>query len=480
MSNMMTIKKNQYMKFKTLILGMLLLGFSSCNKWLDVDLINQVDENKLFAKEQGFNDALAGVYSQLSEQSLYGRKLSFEMLDVFAQYYNYNSISEDYKKMRDYDYKDQVVRNQVDGVWSGLYANISSLNNIIRWEQKKGDVMRPDVRKQVLGETLALRAYLHFDLLRMFCEDVKFNHNAKGIAYNKQFGVSLPPMYTAAECYQLVLTDLKDAYANLDLVDPINLVVPYTLVDKNQTDKHVARMNKYAVKALMARVYLTLGDKVNALKCAKEVIESNKFRLLDYKTSIDVDDTEKDILFSDEHIFSLRNKSIPDWSQALHFDVKSDKGTTGAKLTLGDIGAMYGYNNDDARYQFWTDINKMTKYTRGNAKVYYPKIPMIKLSEMYLIAAESLYDTDLDGCLTYLNALRKSRIRNAADWFYITRDILFEEIIREYPGEGQLFYAYKRLNKGIKNNSGIGDIPAAKAIFVFPIPDKEIEMGNRN
>ncbi|WP_316815620.1 RagB/SusD family nutrient uptake outer membrane protein [Pedobacter nyackensis] len=477
---MMTIKKYQYMKFKIIILGIALLGFSSCNKWLDVDLINQVDENKLFAKEQGFNDALAGVYNQLSGQNLYGERLSFEFMDVLAQYYNYNSIAEEYKRTRDYNYKDATVRSQIDGIWSGLYSGISGVNNILKWEQKNGDVMRPNVRKQVLGESMALRAYLHFDLLRMFCEDIKFNHNAKGIAYNKQFGVSLPPMYTAAECYQLVLQDLKDAYTNLDQVDPINEVIPYTLPNKNQADKDVARMNKYAVKALMARVYLTLGDKANALKCAKEVIESKKFRLLDYETGIDVEEAKKDILFSDEHIFSLRNKDIPDWSKALHFEVRTNTGTASAKLLFSDAYQIYGSNADDARYEHWSDVEMTKYYSRGDVKAFFPKIPMIKLSEMYLIAAECLYDTDLNGCLTYINTLRKSRIRNAADWFYITRDNIFEEMMREYAGEGQLFYAYKRLNRGIKNNSGTMNIEPSNSIFVFPIPDKEIETGHRN
>lgn len=467
------------MKFKVIILGIALLGFSSCNKWLDVDLVNQVDENKLFAKEQGFKDALAGVYNQLSGQSLYGRRLSFEFMDVLAQYYDYNGTAEEYKKVRDYNYKDVGVRTQIDDIWAGIYSNISAVNNILKWEQKNGSVMHPDVRKQVLGEALALRAYLHFDLLRMFCEDIKFNHNAKGIAYNKQFGVSLPPMYTAAECYQLVLQDLTEAFVNLDQVDPINYVVPYTLVNKNQADKDVARMNKYAVKALMARVYLTLGDKVNALKCAREVIDAKKFRLLDYATSIDVEEAKKDILFSDEHIFSLRNKNIPEWSKSLHFDVSNQSGTAPTKLPLANVYELYGSNADDARYEHWSD-NRMTKYTRGNATGYFPKIPMIKLSEMYLIAAESSYDTDLNACLTYINTLRKSRIRNVGDWFYITRDNLFEEITREYFGEGQLFFAYKRLNRAIKNNSGISNIEPSNSIFVFPIPDKEIETGHRN
>ncbi|MCW3466138.1 RagB/SusD family nutrient uptake outer membrane protein [Chitinophaga nivalis] len=467
------------MKSRLLILSMLMLLFSSCKKWLDVDLINQVDENKLFAKEQGFVDALAGAYNQMAEPNLYGQKLSYELLDVLAQYYSYNSMAESYKPYRDYNYKDATLRKQIDGIWSDMYSTIASVNNIIRWEQKNGVVMRPNIRKQVLGEALALRAYLHFDLMRMFCADIKFNHQATGIPYNKQFGVALPPVYTLAECYQLVLGDLEAAWTNLNEADPINATTPYLSQDKNMADRDVARMNKYAIRALMARVYLTKGDKENATRYAKEVIAANKFRLLDFKTGIDVDESKKDIRFSDEHIFSLRNKNIPEQSNAVHFEVKTETSTTAAKLPFGDAPGIYNANSDDTRYQLWFDLGKFTKYTRGNVKVFTPKIPLIKLAEMYLILTEALYDTDRNQSLQYLNTLRRSRIRNVSDWFFLTRDNILDEMIREYPGEGQLFFAYKRLNKAIRNTSGTGDIPPSNSLFVFPIPDKETETGHR-
>ncbi|MNY18975.1 hypothetical protein D3C86_1523850 [compost metagenome] len=52
---------------------------------------------------------------------------------------------------------------------------------------------------------------------------------------------------------------------------------------------------------------------------------------------------------------------------------------------------------------------------------------------------------------------------------------------REFVGEGQLWYAYKRLNLGLQTSSGtVGVIPPSDKVFVFPIPLKEIETGNRN
>lgn len=473
-------------KIKCLIICMTVGLFSSCNKWLDVDLINQVDENKLFRKEQGFKDALAGVYSKLSSAGLYGRTLSYEMLDVMAQYYGYGNMDESYTFYRDFNYKNAAVKLKIASVWSDMYANISAVNNILLWEQKNGQVMSEESRKQIKGEALALRAYMHFDLYRLFSEDMKFNPAARGIPYNKEFGVSLPPMYTAGQVVQLVINDLLEAETYLNEVDPIKNQVPYQLISldkdvRGQADKYVARMNLYAVKALLARVYMTQGDKVNAVKKAQEVIDSGKFRLLDFRHSVDVEELKRDIRLSDEHIFSLRNKDIPEWSKAIHYETSTETSSSPPKLELAEGSALYDSNPDDVRYQFWLDLMRLKKFTENtDDKSFFPKMPLIKLSEMYLILIECYLDTDRDKALSLLNTYRKSRIRNAPDWFSIDRTILLNEYKKDFLGEGQYWFTLKRLNKNISNNSGNNDIPASKLIYVLPIPDKEIESGFRN
>ena len=45
----------------------LLFIFSSCTNWLDVQLDNKVDDSKLFSSAEGFKEALAGVYSNMSK-----------------------------------------------------------------------------------------------------------------------------------------------------------------------------------------------------------------------------------------------------------------------------------------------------------------------------------------------------------------------------------------------------------------------------
>ena len=316
------------MKTRLFIMVCLLFSLTSCNKWLDVELENKVDEDKLFSTAEGFQEALAGVYSQMAGKSMYGQALTMEYVDLMGQYYSYNSVGTAYTYFKDFDYTNSGVKSTIASFWNNLYNCIASANNILNWADKNKSVLGETNRNQVRGEALALRAFLHFDLYRLFCPDVKLSPRAEGIPYNKEFGVALPPMYTVEEFVQLVINDLKEAETLL-VGDPIVSTVPYTLGTKSDADKYVARMNLYSVKAMLARAYQAKGDNVKAVAYAKEVIESGKFRLLEF-ASVDQTEALSDVLFSDEHIFSLRNKELKDYSEKLHRD-ESKNGVTSFK-----------------------------------------------------------------------------------------------------------------------------------------------------
>lgn len=469
------------MKIKILILISCAFLFTACNKWLDVDLADKVTEEKIFSTPQGYQEALAGVYSAMAGPGLYGKKLSMEDIDILAQYYNYDGVSATYEKWKTYDYLDAGSESRLLSIWRSMYAGISGANNIIKWASKDEGVLLPQDRDQFLGEAYALRAYLHFDLIRMFCPDVKLSPQTEGIPYNLEFGVSLPPIYTVEENVQLVIDDLMEADRLLSN-DPINSVKPYELLSKNDADKYVARMNRYGVKAMLARVSLARGDKASAIKYAEEVVESGRFKLLDF-ASADKSDKEIDMLFSDEHIFSLRNKGLSEYSIALHYPEITDQSTRFAFLPFIGMSPVYEGNNDDIRYIKWfsTANGNFIKFNIGNKDKFFPKMPMIKLSEMYLILAECYLGKDDLQAQSYINTLRSHRIRNNSPWSYLTQDYLMQEMKREFVGEGQLWYAYKRLNLGIQTSSGtVGVIAPSNAVFVFPMPPKEIETGNRN
>ena len=465
------------MKTRLFIMVCLLFSLTSCNKWLDVELENKVDEDKLFSTAEGFQEALAGVYSQMAGKSMYGQALTMEYVDLMGQYYSYNSVGTAYTYFKDFNYTNSGVKSTIASFWKNLYNCIASANNILNWADKNKGVLGESNRNQVRGEALALRAFLHFDLYRLFCPDVKLSPRAEGIPYNKEFGVSLPPMYTVEEIVQLVINDLKEAETLL-ANDPIVSIVPYTLSSKSDADKYVARMNLYGVKAMLARVYQAKGDNVKAVAYAKEVIESGKFRLLEF-ASVDQTEALTDVLFSDEHIFSLRNKELKDYSEKLHRDESKNGVTSFKPLPFGGYYNWYEGNNDDVRYSKWFNLGDFMKYYMDNADAFFRKMPMIKLSEMYLIVAECSFDMDSEVSLEYLNVLRDHRIRNHVHLQYLSKESIQDEMRREYLGEGQMWYVMKRNNLKIETGASSGDIEPSDVVYVFPMPDAELEDGHR-
>ena len=477
-------------KYTLIILSSLLLAFTSCNNWLDVELDNKIEDTKLFTSASGFKEALAGVYSELSKSPLYGQRLSMEYMDILAGFYSYNAIRSTYEDWKDYDYESSASASVISGIWNGMYSNIAQVNCILYWADENASMLSEADRNQIRGEALGLRAYLHFDLYRMFSPDVKRQPKAEGIPYNKEFGVSIPPMYTAEECVQLVINDLLEAEQCLQN-DPIEGVVPYeirTVTDqgeiidaaaKNEADQYVARINLYAVKAMLARAYQARGEYDKAIEKAQEVIDCGKFRLLDF-TSIDQTESSVDLLFSDEHVFSLRNQDIDSYSKDLHRDIVSGSGTQGTALPFSDTYSMYQGNNDDVRYSKWFDMNDFLKFIPDSANIYPQKMPMIKLSEMYLLIAECSFDTDKDKALECINTLRDHRVRSNTHWQYLEKENIFDEMRREYVGEGQMWYAYKRNHHALPGNNIVSEIEPSDDIFVFPLPDAEIENGHRN
>ena len=106
--------------------------------------------------------------------------------------------------------------------------------------------------------------------------------------------------------------------------------------------------------------------------------------------------------------------------------------------------------------------------------------PMIRISEMYYYVCEYLMNSDLNGAKTELQKLRNAR--NAKEALIANSPAELEDVIvndarREFMCEGQLFYFYKRLGRKVVDESG--NYTMTEKDFVLPLPDVELEFGNR-
>ena len=495
-------------KIKILGLAVLLFAMTACEDWLDVDASNQVDRNELFNSELGYAEALTGVYAKMCDGSLYGRELTFNIVDMLAGYYNIQMFSHiawyqyDYAKNPEDEYTQNYCKPYIEKMWNGLYAQIANLNSLLNTIDDKQGVFSGDNYNLIKGEALGLRAYLHFDLLRLFAEAYVTGKDKESIPYVTTLAPVVTPLFKQADIIEIMLEELKQA-KELMVNDPMRLgVTPAACLASLPSGEYLAsaknismwhnrrfRFNYYAVVATRARVYLWKGDKTNALACAREVIaaQESTFPWVQQSDLTGITSTStsaysrhrQDRTFATEHIFALNVTDLEKLMDTYIYDgaVGLSQSYDVIELTSDERLSLYESYTADYRYQYgFTPYRSnflVAKFYQHSlcGRYFQERLPLIRLSEMYYIAAECAL-TPKDG-VEYLDQVRSHRglISYALDRG-MSREKLDEEIWKEYKkefiGEGQLWYYYKRLQK-MDFSPNMTD---AK-FFTFEIPDSE-------
>lgn len=464
----------------------------SCDSWLEVKPYDKISEGELQKSEEGYQKMLNGIYIDLNSDALYGQSLSVEMIEVMGGAYAIgtdNSVWGNYKDLSNYQYGTEYWRNRLDQTWNKAYALILNCNKILENIDQNQDLFTGGNYYAVKGEALALRAMLHFDMLRLFGPVYAKDSDKKAIPYYNKQTNSPEPILTAKEVAEKVVADLEEARILL-ANDPVK--TEGTLMSGSQDGTsnfmryRALRLNYYAVEALLARVNLYMGNKTEAFKYATDVIKTADQGIFPFvdKSLVIGSPADPDRIFSSEVLFALTNtsrskihKNFYDPSRLPNYVFRMDDNLM-SNIVYGGAATTGGYQ-DDYRYRAnWiaTGSNRyFYKYSDmvANGSIQNTMIPMIRLGEMFLIAAESQSDNLANG-VQYVNALRRNR--GVANLQTLTLDLLKYEYIRELYGEGQLFYLYKRLNSDIITSSNANKNPkASDLIFVVPLPDSETE-----
>jgi len=479
---------------------------TSCSKWLDVRPESEVDMETLLQTETGFKEALNGIYTNCNTSSTYG-ELICGFPDYLAGIYSQNTMSgmsnNEYKPFFTYDYEDEEVLSKCTTVWSSMYKAVALCNIIIEKIDAKKKIFSEDNYALIKGEALALRGYLYFDLLRLFGPSYASKPTAKSIPYITQFSLKGAPQSTVTEVLDNILKDLNAGKLLLKEVDPIlsaKYVVGYPVTETDETTELTNestdtdifnntrrdRLNYYAVCGELARVYLYKNDKVNALINAKEVIDSQKFPWATTERITTSDQLYRDRIFYTELIFGLYAPPLED-----NLTAKFENGRQGMFTDLVYFNNAFeagsgGPGGTDLRYAnmytLYSSTSSMLVYKyhcETEENMYDLRLPAMRLSEMYYIAAESIYDTNPVQAWTYFNTVRFQR--GIPTSLTGDKSMLISELIKEYRkeffAEGQLFYMFKRLNIPVVAANGVST-PASDDIFVLPVPDAEVQYGN--
>ena len=463
---------------KSIILS-LVVALTACNDWLNVSPKTDMKAEDLFSTEAGFRDALIGVYALMATSNLYGKNLSYGYLDVLTQYYTSprSNTSTGYehnlKNAAAYNYTESDEESRILSIWSSHFSAIANINQALLFIDENREVFTSeDIHHIYKGEFLALRALLHFNILRLFAPSPMMDNqnglNALAIPYVEQYTNIAQPQLTVKEVLEKVVKDLlaaKDLMKEREIFNEFDSSSP--MYKRNQ------RMNYYAVTALLARVYLYENEKEAALTEVKKIIGEVDGENPTSYTLATSGATATNPMFQSELIFTLDVQKLKDLSENSFSETSlsdvllvSEKG----KQTIFTASGL----ESDFRSSWLTATSNGKEYvlTKYNNMNY---IPLFKLSELYLIAAEC---ADGEDAYWYLNQLRNHRGLSSIEHTKDIESYIYQEYRREFLGEGQLFFYYKRKlydTVGAEDNVGIEDL---KAVYNLPIPTSEIDFGN--
>jgi hypothetical protein len=485
-SNFKIYKMKKTIKNSLKILACMLV-FISCDDYLDVQPEDKFIEEIVFSSEGAIQNVINGIYMNMTESNTYGGHLTMTTVDVLAQRYNAINDNYDYYDLAQYNYGQSDVKVIFDNIWSNMYINILNINKAIEnLELNIANV--PSERLNVLkGEMLGLRAMLHFDLLRLYGPVYSVNSDSKSIPYYGQASTDIQPLITASEVIDEILADLTLS-VNLLNDDPVKTYGKIAVQEQDDSTTGFEgssfyryrnlRFNYFAAKALQARVHLYAGNNQEALTAAKEVIAEGT-QWFDWVDSNDVITTsDPDRIFSSEVLFGVQNASLYTSHDSFFGSSLSDNNIL---VPLeGRLNQTFDNNPNDFRFRSnWgielKNYKVFLKFSEVSSSASFKFMqPLIRMSEMYFIAAET--EPDITMATDYLNAVRFGRGIPNLDATSIDMETeLVKAYKREFFGEGQLFYYYKRKNMSTidDGSSVIGTVQMDENTYVVPLPDSE-------
>lgn len=463
---------------------------TSCSDFLDVKPTHAADASESIKTAADAQVVIRGLMSKLASGSYYGRNFPLYG-DVKGGDFTITSQGRGYDYL--YVFNHGAETNNYSSTWIQGYNCIAQINNLLEQIDAIKATGSTENFDQYIGQAKTARALIYFDLVRLYGEPYNENKTALGvpITLTSLEYTAQPSRNTVEEVYTQVLKDLTDA-------EP--------LLPKTKSNGFI---NFYANKALQARVNLFKDDFDAAFTAAEEVITPNAYTLYSNANWVGSWATQ----FGSESIFELailpsegdlgntslgayyRRRGDPNTTIALGYFTASTpfinllnedptdvrKGImTRDETSTTRIGSLYKYSGS-------TDVSAASGKGDGKGNTTAVNIKVIRLSEVYLIAAEAALrknTPDLAKAASYLQEIRKrSAGLAAATAATVSLDMIANERSKELLGEGHRFFDMMRWNKTITFDDGLsalstihrqGTIDRTFFKTILPIPISEI------
>lgn len=363
----------------SLIVLMLMPSFSNCNKLIEGGGRDTITNQKIFSDDSGAMAALVGIYYKMMNEP---GNLMNGGVSILAGLSADEVTPLKFDKDIDFFLNDLKAYNPIlsDSLWSKGYRYIYHCNVLIEGLNKPNTISAA-LRNRIIGEAKCLRSLCYYYLIQLF-GDVPLVTSTE---IRTNGSMARTPIATI---YQQLVGDLKDAASLLD------------------NEHSNAFTSKLSCEALLARIYLHLGDWVNAEAYSTAVIGSGRFELESLENVFKVN--------SREVIFQLQPADYPfNAIEGYLFQVPLNG--TEPRYTLSK-GLVNSFESNDLRKKQWiksVTINGINyhqpwKYRVAMATAVSNEYNVVmRLAEQYLIRAEARARQSLiAGAMIDLNIIR--------------------------------------------------------------------------
>ena len=418
-----------------LICGLIFASYS-CEDATDIDPVGSLTSDVTFETLEDLKLGLNGAYARYNPET-----------DILINSVFTDNCKPGYdnggQEINFYNWALTAGDGNTTSLWNGSYSLINQCNRVLEAselisvsaaEQAELDNMK--------GELYTLRAVAHLTLASYFTTDYLDADALSVIISDRVPGVDETlPRNTNQEVFGFIETDLAMASS---------------LLSATQAD------NKYIsqdfVTGLKARLALLQNDS-SAITHAQSLIDSYSLanRLQYTATFLDSDNTE--VIFKAARnsgliggLWYFTNSAGPfiEASNSLYNAFDSDDVRLFVNINFNSNNS--GPSDPD------NNIHLINKYP-GNASAFLSDVKVMRVSEMYLIKAETQVTlNDLDGAAETLKALRDARFgTSTALDSYATQTAAYNEVLKErrleLAFEGHRYLDIKRFKERL--NSGI-------------------------
>lgn len=251
------------------------LGFLGCKKTIDLYPQSNLNTATYYSNLEEVKAALIGCYNGM-QRSLSNEWMFTELRSDNSKMGAPGSTASANRDLSDLDmFIPATTQQSIYTYWQATYGNIRTVNIVLEklgvvYDPATGAITYKDIsipisdvdRRQLAGEAMFIRAYHYFNLVRLY-GGVFLVHKPISPTEAKTMN-----RVTVAEIYKLIEADLVNAAAGMN-----NLTYPQMALAVNSAN--LGRATRWAAKGLLAKVYLTLNRKADAITQLQDVITNS-------------------------------------------------------------------------------------------------------------------------------------------------------------------------------------------------------------